>query len=135
MCHVERRRERSPGQLLKPLTQEPQSSRKLCDQIVRQNGRHGQTRVYSGARPRLRSSCTLPTPDRAHKCWQMRTAIARLAVQKLIHPLPLQYCLFHVHESSPTICCVCASVSFFPTNTFSRRMLRAPIIALRSNDK
>ena len=32
--------------LLKPLTQEPQSSRKLFDQVVRPKGRHGQTCVF-----------------------------------------------------------------------------------------
>ena len=58
-CGEGKGRERSPGQLLKPLAQEPQSSRKLGNRAVRPNGRHSQTRVHFGSRPRLRCSYTL----------------------------------------------------------------------------
>ena len=45
----------------------------------------------------LRNTLATPLQLRAHKYWQVRNAKARLAVQKLIHPLPMQYCLLDVH--------------------------------------
>ena len=74
------------------------------------------------------SSQGQPTHVGAHKYWQLRTAKARPAVQKLINLVSVQYCVFQFHLFSPTIFCERKQTSMILLE------LLASIIVMKSNE-